>query len=89
MIETKALEMNARSAVQKVRALLPPQEVGGVTLRVVEEGVYLERNFWHVLVRPSADPCSLTEVAEAIADIEVTLMLDEGLNIMLHLSEPE
>lgn len=76
MIETRPIELNAQFAVQQVRDLLPTQEVGGITLRIMEEYVYSQHDFWHVPVRPNADPCNLSELVETLAEIEVTLQLD-------------
>lgn len=83
------LELNAHSAVQQIRDLLPTQEVGGITLHIMEEYVYSQHDFWHVPVRSNADPCNLSELIETLSEIEVTLQLDYGLNIMIDLIDPE
>ncbi len=83
------LELNAQIAVQKARNLLPTEAVGGVMLTILEEDVYSQHDFWHIPVRPGADPCSLSELLETLAQIETTLQLDYGLNVMINLGDPE
>ena len=88
-IETNTVELKAKSAVQKARNLLPTEAVGGVRLYIVEENVYSQHDFWHIPVLPDADPCNLSELLEMLAEIETTLQLDYGLNIMIDLGDPE
>ncbi len=55
----------------------------------MEEYVYSQHKFWHVPVRPNAAPCNLSELIETLAEIETTLQLDYGLNIMIDPVDPE
>ena len=75
--------ISADELIRTVERCLQDSHPGGVTLSVVPEGVHLIGDWWHVPVRPSAEPPHTFEFYDALAVLEGKLNDDEGFRVLL------
>jgi hypothetical protein len=81
--------MSKDQVVHLVRERLQECHPNGVTISVVEEGMRERDGYWHVPVRPSAQPRSTFEYYDMLAEVESQLSEQEHLNIWLVPTMPE
>jgi len=81
--------MNKKQVVKLVREHLSNCHPGGVTLEVVDGEIWREDDYWHVPVRPSAQPPHTFEYYDALAEVETTLSLNAHLKVLLVPTLPE
>jgi hypothetical protein len=68
MLKTK--QPNKQTIAEAVRKYIKEQRPGGATFEVRAPGIRKERHWWHVPVRPSAEPVKRYKYYEALADHE-------------------
>jgi hypothetical protein len=81
--------MSKRQIVKLIRGRLSNYHPGGVTLEVVDEEIWREDDYWHVPVRPSAQPPRTFEYYDALVEVETELSLKEHLEMLLVPMLPE
>jgi hypothetical protein len=82
-------ELDVQQVVQAVSEYLRDQHPGGLTLKVVSEGVRKVDTWWQVPVRPDAWPAKTFELYDTLAEVETRILEDRHLNVLFALTEPE
>ncbi len=80
---------SSHEVADRVRSRLLGINVSGISLRVLVEGVRQEDDCWYVPVQPTVEPDRTNEYYHLLADVEGSLLNEEGLNILLIPTAPE
>ncbi len=80
---------SSHEIADRVRNRLLGVNVSGIALRVLEEGVHQEDDCWYVPVQPTVEPDRTNEYYHLLADVEGSLLDEEGLNILFIPTAPE
>ena len=66
-----------------VREYLRPHQPRDYQLEVIEEGSRKDDDWWYVLVRPNREDVRPYDYYSRLAEAEVTLRDEKGLNVLL------
>ncbi len=80
--------MNKAEVASKIRDYVKGRHPGGVSLKVVGEGIQQVTDWWRVPVRPSAWSEKRYAYYEDLAVIEEELKSREHLNVLIATDEP-
>lgn len=76
-------QLNAGQVAELVRRYLQPHQPPNYHLDVLPDGVRQEEDWWYVLVRPDRENVRAYDYYARLAEAEVTLRDDEGVNVLL------
>ena len=75
--------MTKHEIAEMVREGLSRHQNGGGHIDVIEDGVRLDGNWWHVPVKPDDDPPRTYQYYDTLATVEEEITESQHLNILL------
>ena len=84
-----SMNTTPEQVLDAVRKYIRDKHPGGANLEVVPEGVYQDREWWHVSVRRSIYSPKRFEYYEALATLEQELLKFENLIVLFVPTDPE
>ncbi|MDQ2801036.1 MAG: hypothetical protein M3Y13_15495 [Armatimonadota bacterium] len=82
------MEQTKEFVAQKVRERLVGVHPGGVTLEVMDNGIYRIDNWWRVPIRPSQWPKRLSDFYETLAEMTDELQEKDQVDVLFFTGAP-